>query len=67
MAKALNKTDDDNAFIKCNTNYKNLWNTQWQFFLPKDASGNWIDINPKWDGGQGGRDYYDENNGWTYL
>ena len=29
--------------------------------------GNWIDINPTWDGGPGGRDYYDENNGWTYL
>ena len=24
-------------------------------------------IDPKFDGGPGGRDYYDENNGWTYM
>jgi predicted alpha-1,2-mannosidase len=35
--------------------------------MPKDKDGNWIDIDPKFDGGMGGRDYYDENNGWTYL
>ena len=35
--------------------------------MPKDAAGKWIDIDPKFDGGMGGRDYYDENNGWTYL
>jgi predicted alpha-1,2-mannosidase len=48
-------------------NYKNLWNPSRQFFLPKDTAGKWIDIDPKFDGGPGGRDYYDENNGWTYL
>jgi predicted alpha-1,2-mannosidase len=36
-------------------------------FLPRDGEGNWIQIDPKFDGGKGGRDYYDENNGWTYL
>ncbi len=36
-------------------------------FIPKDADGNFINIDPKFDGGLGGRDYYDENNGWTYL
>jgi predicted alpha-1,2-mannosidase len=35
--------------------------------MPKDDQGQWIDINPKLDGGPGGRDYYDENNGWTYA
>jgi len=35
--------------------------------MPKDKNGNWIDIDPKFDGGPGGRDYYDENNGWTYA
>ena len=34
---------------------------------PKDANGNWIDIDPKFDGGPGGRDYYDENNGYTFA
>ena len=38
-----------------------------KMFMPKDSAGNWIAIDPKFDGGLGGRDYYDENNGWTYL
>jgi predicted alpha-1,2-mannosidase len=67
MAKDLNKTDDYNLFIPRGQNYKNLWNADRKFFLPKDDKGNWINIDPKFDGGLGGRDYYDENNGWTYL
>jgi predicted alpha-1,2-mannosidase len=35
--------------------------------MPKDEKGEWIMINPKLDGGKGFRDYYDENNGWTYA
>ncbi len=35
-------------------------------FLPKDSKGAWIAIDPKFDGGMGGRDFYDENNGYTY-
>jgi predicted alpha-1,2-mannosidase len=35
---------------------------------PKDDAGNWIEpMDPKFDGGPGGRDYYDENNGYTYT
>ena len=35
---------------------------------PKDADGKWIDpVDPKFDGGMGGRDYYDENNAYTYT
>jgi predicted alpha-1,2-mannosidase len=34
---------------------------------PKNAKGEWLDIDPKFDGGPGGRDYYDENNGYTYA
>jgi predicted alpha-1,2-mannosidase len=67
MAKDLGKNDDYTLFAKRGMNYKNLWNPQKQFFLPKDDKGNWINIDPKFDGGPGGRDYYDENNGWTYL
>jgi len=34
---------------------------------PKDADGNWIEpFDPGWSGGQGGRDYTTENNGYTY-
>jgi predicted alpha-1,2-mannosidase len=67
MAKELGKTDDYELFIKQSKNYRNLWWPEKGFFIPKDEKGNWIDIDPKFDGGMGGRDYYDENNGWTYL
>jgi len=67
LAKSLGKSADYTHFITRSKNYKNLWNSEKQFFLPKDSAGNWIDINPAFDGGPGGRDYYDENNGWTYM
>ncbi|TDQ08150.1 GH92 family glycosyl hydrolase [Pedobacter metabolipauper] len=67
FAKDLNKEPDYTKFIARSNNYKNLWDDKAQMFLPKDSAGNWIKIDPKFDGGMGGRDYYDENNGWTYL
>ncbi|MCW3092969.1 MAG: glycoside hydrolase family 92 protein [Ferruginibacter sp.] len=67
FANDLGKKEDNETFAKRGMNYKNLWSDQKQFFLPKDDKGNWINIDPKFDGGLGGRDYYDENNGWTYL
>src|SRR5438132_10535210 len=67
MADALHKYHDTGLFMQQSNNYKNLWNKDAAFFLPKDEKGNWITIDPKFDGGPGGRDYYDENNGWTYL
>jgi predicted alpha-1,2-mannosidase len=67
MAKDLGKKDDYEKFNARSKNYKNLWKDDIKMFMPKDADGNWINIDPKFDGGVGGRDYYDENNGWTYL
>ena len=67
FAKDLGKTADFESFGKRGSNYKNLWNKEQRFFLPKDEKGNWILIDPKFDGGPGGREYYDENNGWTYM
>ena len=67
MAKELEKTEDYEFFKQKGKNYKNLYWKEKGFFMPKDKDGNWIDIDPKFDGGMGGRDYYDENNGWTYL
>lgn len=66
LAKELGKTTDAKRFEASSKNYINLWNDKSQLFLPKDEKGNWINIDPKFDGGMGGRDYYDENNGWTY-
>ncbi|KAA2241345.1 glycoside hydrolase family 92 protein [Chitinophaga agrisoli] len=67
LAKDLGKQEDYTQFSKRGMNYQHLWNKEKQFFLPKDDKGNWISIDPKFDGGMGGRDYYDENNGWTYM
>jgi len=67
LAKDLGKTSDSKFFNLRSKNYKNLWNDQVKMFMPKDNKGQWIMIDPKFDGGVGGRDYYDENNGWTYL
>src|SRR4029077_435768 len=67
MAMELGKTDDYKLFQKWSRNYMNLWNKDLMFFMPKDDNGNWINIDPSFDGGPGGRDYFDENNGWTYL
>ena len=67
MAKELGKTTDYQTFAKRGLNYRNLWNGEKKFFLPKDDKGNWINIDPVFDGGPGGRDYYDEDNGWTYM
>ncbi len=67
MAKELGKEDDYRLFHAHASDYKNLWNDKARMFLPRDSKGDWINIDPKYDGGKGGRDYYDENNGWTYL
>jgi predicted alpha-1,2-mannosidase len=66
MAGELGRIRDQEKFRTRAANYKNLWNGDAGLFLPKDNLGNWINIDPKFDGGKGGRDYYDENNGWTY-
>ena len=67
LAKEMNKTDDYLKFSQMGNNYKKLWHPDMRLFMPKDENGEWIMINPKLDGGKGFRDYYDENNGWTYA
>jgi predicted alpha-1,2-mannosidase len=68
LAKALNKKDDYEYFLKRSSNFRNLFNSETGFFAPRTADGSWVkDFDPKLSGGMGNRDYYDENNGWTYL
>lgn len=67
LAKELKKSDDYRLFHKRSYNYRNLWDSNHKLFMPKDNNGKWIPIDPKIDGGMGARDYYDENNGWTYA
>ncbi len=67
LALELKKEDEHKQYALKAKNYTKLWNDKHQMFIPKDSNGNWLDINPKLDGGRGYRNYYDENNGWTYA
>jgi len=67
LSKELGKSNDYTLFAKKGKDYQNLWHPEQRLFMPKDEKGNWIDIDPKSAGGRGYREYYDENNGWTYA
>jgi predicted alpha-1,2-mannosidase len=68
LARVLNKPEDEKLFLGRAANYKNLFRADKELMWPKDADGQWIEpLDPKFDGGMGGRDYYDENNGYTYT
>jgi predicted alpha-1,2-mannosidase len=68
LARELKKSEDEQLFLKRAENYKNLFRVDKGLMWPKDADSKWIEpFDPKFDGGMGGRDYYDENNGYTYT
>ncbi len=68
LAKALDKPEDYELFTKKAYDYKNLFNPVSGFMAPKSMDGNWIEpFDPKLSGGQGGRAYFTECNGWTYI
>ncbi len=67
IAKELGKTEDYDFFMDRSYNYRNLFNEETSFFHPKDIDGKFIEpFDYRFSGGQGARDYYDENNAWTY-
>jgi len=67
LAGELGKKDDAVYFGKASFNYRNLFNKETKFFHPKDKYGKFIEpFDYRFSGGVGARDYYDENNGWTY-
>lgn len=68
IALELGKEDDYRFFTARSLNYRNLFNHETGFYHPKDSTGQWIEpFDYRFDGGMGARDYYDENNGWTYI
>jgi predicted alpha-1,2-mannosidase len=67
LAKELGKSEIANRYGPRAQNYKNLWWDKYNMFMPRDANGKWIEIDPKFDGGENGFDYYNENNGWSYM
>ena len=67
MARELGKSADYDFFLKRAANYKNVYRADKGFMWPKDAQGNWIEpFDPKFSGGPGARDYFTENNAYTY-
>lgn len=68
LAKALDRQDDYEFFMKRSQTYRNLFNSETGFFHPKDKDGRFIEpFDYKTSGGYGSRAYYDENNAWTYI
>jgi predicted alpha-1,2-mannosidase len=70
LAKALGKSEDAQYFSKRGQNYRNVFDARSGFMAPRNAAGDFIEgINPKWSGGQAGRDYFTECNSWvnTFL
>lgn len=67
MAARLGLDAEAGYYAGRSKNYRNLFNHATSFFHPKDSAGNFIEpFDYKFSGGIGARDYYDENNGWTY-
>jgi predicted alpha-1,2-mannosidase len=68
IARVLNKPEDEKLFMSRAANFKNLYRADKSLMWPKDSEGKWIEpMDPKFGGGMGARDYYDENNGYTYT
>ncbi|HEY4417820.1 MAG TPA: GH92 family glycosyl hydrolase [Verrucomicrobiae bacterium] len=67
LARALGQESDCDLFLKRAGNYKNVYRQDKGFMWPRDDKGNWIEpFDPKFSGGQGGRNYFTENSGYTY-
>ncbi|MDR0507526.1 MAG: GH92 family glycosyl hydrolase [Dysgonamonadaceae bacterium] len=67
LAKELGKEKDFEYFNRTSFNYRNIYNPETGFFHPKNSKGKFIEpFDYIYSGGVGNRDYYDENNGWTY-
>ncbi len=68
LARILGKREDEVYFSKLAHNYENVFNADIGFMAPKSSDGKWVaNFDPKLGGGQGGRDYFTELNGWLYT
>jgi len=67
LARSLGNDADYQFFLKRADDYKNIFRQDKGHVWPKDADGNWVEpFDSGFSGGQGGRDYTTENNGYTY-
>ncbi|MBQ0114599.1 MAG: GH92 family glycosyl hydrolase [Bacteroidales bacterium] len=61
VAQDLGKTDDYNKLMNWSQNYRNVYNKEKGFMLPRDFNGNWKDLDDN------GRVGLTEGSKWTYL
>jgi predicted alpha-1,2-mannosidase len=61
MAKSLCKTDDYDYLMKRSGNWKNLFNPELKYIVPKDSTGKWLENYNPFSG-----QYLVEGNGWQY-
>ncbi|MDY5857827.1 MAG: GH92 family glycosyl hydrolase [Porphyromonas sp.] len=67
MAKHLGKDEEADKYLRLSYGYHKLYNHQTGFFHPRNAEGKFIQpFDYERSGGLGARDYYDENNAYTY-
>ena len=67
IAGELGKPGEAAYFGERSLNYRKVYNPVTGFFHPRDKDGKFIEpFDYVFSGGAGARDYYDENNGWTY-
>lgn len=67
IARQLGNDPDYQLFLKRAAYYKNVYRADKHFMWPKDSAGKWIEpFDPKFPTGRGGRNYFTENNTYTY-
>lgn len=67
LARHLGHDEEAKTFLKKSYDYHKLYNHQTGFFHPKDKHNKFIKpFDYELSGGLGARDYYDENNAYTY-
>ena len=68
MARVVGDKEGEAYYRKRSQNYRNLWDPETRFFRPKDSTGAFVTpFDPIRCGGYGARNYYTENNAWTYI
>lgn len=67
LARELGQKDDVTSLLERAGWWRNVFRAEKGFMWPRNAQGEWIEpFDPKFSGGQGGRDYFTENNCYTY-
>ena len=68
LALHLGYEEDYRLFSRRALNYRNVFHPGLGLMAPRSADGAWVEgFDPIWSGGPGGRDYFTENNAWTYT